>query len=96
MSKSPDSTATTPLLTAKQAAARLNVSTTTIYALCNSGRLPHYRFGVGRGTLRFRQDDLEVFVEMSYVEPGVNKLPVTARRRQPSLKGLKLLADCVQ
>jgi excisionase family DNA binding protein len=47
------------LLTVKQAADTLAVSIRTIYDLCDSGRLPCQRIGLGRGTIRIRPSDLE-------------------------------------
>jgi excisionase family DNA binding protein len=49
------------VLTAKQAAVRLSVSIRTIYDLADSGQLPCQRIGKGRGTLRFRHEDVENF-----------------------------------
>ena len=47
------------LLTVKQAAARLNVSTDTVYQLCEAGKLKHQRVGNGRGTIRILPADLQ-------------------------------------
>jgi excisionase family DNA binding protein len=46
------------LMTVREAADFLNVSAGTIYAICQSGTLPHLRIGVGRGTIRIRRRDL--------------------------------------
>lgn len=46
-------------LTVKQAAQRLDCSKSLVYALCAAGRLRHYRIGVGRGTIRIEEHDLE-------------------------------------
>ena len=46
-------------LTVKQAARRLNVSPSLVYAMCAAGRLPHHRVGVGRGTIRIDEADLD-------------------------------------
>jgi excisionase family DNA binding protein len=43
----------------KQAAERLGVSRSLVYALVASGRLRHYRVGVGRGTIRIEEDALQ-------------------------------------
>lgn len=46
------------MLTVKQAAQRLDVSKSLVYALCAEGRLKHYRVGIGRGTIRIDESDL--------------------------------------
>jgi len=48
-------------LTVKQAADRLGVSVDTVYDLCRDGRLPCFRAGEGRGTIRIRPADLHRF-----------------------------------
>jgi excisionase family DNA binding protein len=47
----------------KEAANRLEVGISTVYALCDQGLLPHVRVGLGRGTIRISEDDLRVFLE---------------------------------
>jgi excisionase family DNA binding protein len=47
----------------REAAKRLEVSTSMVYALCAEGRLPHVRVGLGRGTIRISEDDLKSFQE---------------------------------
>jgi excisionase family DNA binding protein len=66
----------TSLLTVKQAAERLHVSTRTIYDLVESGRLRCNRYGSGRGTIRIRPDDLNA----CSAEPPTKKLSYHARR----------------
>ncbi len=39
-------------LTVKEYATLFGVSAATVYAMCASGKLPHVRLGVGRGTIR--------------------------------------------
>jgi excisionase family DNA binding protein len=46
------------ILSVKQAAQRLDVSKSLVYALCAEGRLKHYRVGIGRGTIRIAEEDL--------------------------------------
>jgi excisionase family DNA binding protein len=46
-----------------EVASRLDVSASMVYALCASGRLPHVRVGLGRGTIRISEEDLKVFLE---------------------------------
>ena len=46
-------------LTVKQAAERLGVSSSLVYALIAARRIDHYRCGVGRGTIRIEETALE-------------------------------------
>jgi excisionase family DNA binding protein len=48
------------LLTVKEAAARLRVSTATVYGLCERGRLPYVR--VSTHAIRIAEQDLSAFV----------------------------------
>jgi excisionase family DNA binding protein len=50
-------------LNVREVAAQLGVAPTTIYALCQEGRLPHARLGIGRGTIRVAASDLAAFME---------------------------------
>ncbi len=70
------------ILSVKQAAQRLNVSKSLVYALCAEGRLKHYRVGIGRGTIRIDESDL----------PSVRMEPAlpTAHRVEAGLKHLTL------
>lgn len=45
-------------ITVKQAAKRLNVSQSLVYALVAAGRLRSYRVGLGRGTIRVDEESL--------------------------------------
>lgn len=60
----------TTLLTVKQAAEHLNVSTATVYALCASGQLAHSRVGLGRGTIRIKHSELEKMLSQSGAVPS--------------------------
>ncbi len=53
------------LLTVKDVATRLNVSQSCIYQLVESGRICHHRIGLGRGAIRFTEDDLAGYLEQS-------------------------------
>lgn len=68
-------------ITVKQAAKRLNVSQSLVYALVAAGRLRSYRVGLGRGTIRIDEESL---VEVKK-EPAANVEDQTAA-------GLKHLA----
>jgi excisionase family DNA binding protein len=48
----------------KEAAEQLSVSPQTVYLLCKTGKLPHVRFGIGRGTIRITDQDLAAYVEL--------------------------------
>jgi excisionase family DNA binding protein len=49
-------------MTVREAANRLEVSVSMVYALCGSGRLPHTRIGLGRGTIRVSDEDIRAFL----------------------------------
>ena len=51
---------TDSLLTVKEAARRLKVSTATVYSLCESGRLPHVR--ISTHSIRIRDSELKAYV----------------------------------
>lgn len=53
------------MLTVREVAGKLNVSQGCVYQLIAVGRLPHVRFGVGRGVIRVPEDDLAAFVQAS-------------------------------
>jgi excisionase family DNA binding protein len=82
--------------TVRQAAKMLGVSRALVYAYCQSGELPHMRFGLPgrRGTIRIRQDDLELFVLKKRVEggqePPPNPAPGEMRPKPVELRHLKL------
>jgi excisionase family DNA binding protein len=76
------------LLTVKDVATRLNVSQSCIYQLVESGRIPHHRIGLGRGAIRFTEDDISNFLAGSREETrdGTTTLKSPTRR----LKHIKL------
>lgn len=49
----------------------MSVCTSTIYTLCQQGLLPHVRIGIGRGTIRIDEHELEQFIERAKVTAGV-------------------------
>ena len=63
------------MLTVKQVAERLGLSTSQVYALCASGKLPHHRFGVGKGALRISEEQLAAFLEATKFKPPAAELP---------------------
>ena len=75
-------------MTAKEAAAYLNISKRSMYNLAIAGALPHWRFGKkgGTGPLRFRKEGLDAFIE-SRVIPGASMGPrMTAEEREKSYR----------
>jgi len=52
--------ASPPLLTVKEAAARLRVSTATVYGLCERGRLSYVR--ISTHAIRIAEQDLSAFL----------------------------------
>lgn len=69
-------------LTVKQSATRLGVSKSLVYQLCAAGKLPHYRVGIGRGTIRIEEQDLDIVKLVT-----VPEFPV---RQESGLKHLSL------
>lgn len=47
------------MISVKELANALGVSSKTIYALCERHEIPCYRIGTGRGTLRFDLDEVK-------------------------------------
>ena len=58
---------TEPLLTAKEAAARLHVHVNTVKRMVRLGEIAHYRFGV-RGDLRFHAEDVDAWLAQQRIE----------------------------
>jgi excisionase family DNA binding protein len=69
----------------KQAAAVLEVSTGTVYALVASGRLGCCRIGVGRGAIRISDEQLADY-RRSTQTVAVNQVSIS----RPQLKHLRL------
>lgn len=63
------------MLTIKQAAERLQCSHALVYQLCASRRLAHLRLGIGRGTIRIREEDLLAFISGALVQPHEHAVP---------------------
>jgi excisionase family DNA binding protein len=62
-------------MTVPAAAKYLEVSTTLIYDLCARGDLAHHRLGIGRGTIRVIQADLDAYMAKCRVECGSRPTP---------------------
>jgi len=74
------------VLRVSEVANRLNVSAQCVYQLIAAGRLAAHRIGMGRGTIRIAEVDLEHFL-LSAKDERV-KSPTRARR--PTLKHIQL------
>lgn len=64
-----------PLLSVRDVATQLNVSTQTIYDLCAAGKLPHRRIGVGRGAIRFTTGDVAAYLDQAARGPAARATP---------------------
>ena len=78
---------TTRLLTVPEVAEWLRISTSLVYQLADAGKLPVHRIGNGRGTIRFRPEDIEAYLDACRTE---NCPPATPRKLRPKLKHIKL------
>lgn len=63
------------LLTVKEAAQLLRVSTATVYQLVAACQLRHTRVGLGRGKIMVPEDAVEDYVKNREVEAGRNSRP---------------------
>ncbi len=77
------------LLTVREAAKQLGISTGLVYGLCACKRLRHERYGLGRGVIRIPEDALDEFRES--VTIGNPDLDAPAKKATPmKLKHLTL------
>ncbi|MBI1311744.1 helix-turn-helix domain-containing protein [bacterium] len=76
------------LLTVKDVAQRLNVSQSCIYQLVETGKIPHHRIGVGRGAIRFTEDDITEYLQNAREQPASGGSPRPLTR--PKLKHIRL------
>jgi excisionase family DNA binding protein len=72
-------------VTVRQAAQRLEVSASTVYALVASGKLRCSRIGLGRGVIRISEDQLNDYLLSAEPSP-----PPTTPVRPMKLKHLRL------
>ncbi|MHC4402137.1 MAG: helix-turn-helix domain-containing protein [Planctomycetota bacterium] len=75
------------LLTVGEVAKRLNVSVGCVYALVAKNEISHVRIGVGRGTIRLRQEDLDDYLEARQIDKRERAAQVPPH---PTLRHLKL------
>jgi excisionase family DNA binding protein len=60
----------------------LRISRASAYALIESGQLPCYRIGLGRGTIRVSETQLQSYLKAAGQEPEANEeLPASAAGR---------------
>lgn len=82
------------MLTVPEVAKRLNVNKQTVYRLCEHNLLANYRIGLGRGTLRIEEDDLEAYLNrakpvigfthgLTGPKPASNKRKPTTKPKRP-------------
>jgi excisionase family DNA binding protein len=66
----------------RQAAEQLEVSPSLVYALCASGKLGHYRVGLGRGAIRITEDDVRAYRDAKRVEARADRPAVPKEKRR--------------
>jgi excisionase family DNA binding protein len=79
------------MLTVKQAAEKIGISTNLVYGWCEAQLLPHYRIGRqgSRGAIRIAESDLEAFIAAR--KQGERRTPPPSCKRKPvNLENLKL------
>ena len=69
------------LLTINDVAAWLNVSRSLVYQLVEAKKIPVCRIGNGRGTIRFRHEDVEEYVFATVDRREPVSVPTPARTR---------------
>lgn len=62
------------LLTLNEVATMLNVHRSTVAEMCRKGLITHRRIGVGRGVYRFKQTDVDLYLNPE-VQPLHPQLP---------------------
>jgi excisionase family DNA binding protein len=78
--------ATQDFLTVREVAQRLKVSQASVYAVIAEGKLPGYRIGAGRGTIRVSVADLQSYL----AECRTGEVKQVQKISRPRLKHLKL------
>jgi excisionase family DNA binding protein len=81
-------------LTVSEAAEKLRLSVSAVYALCETRVLAHSRFGAGRGRIRIAEADLKAYEEACRVETGeregVSRKPSSGRAAPSLFRFLKV------
>lgn len=68
-------------LSVKEAGEALGLSRSIVYQLAASGKLAHYKVGPNSGRTRFRQQDIDAYLEGCRVEPPAKVQAAPKRRR---------------
>jgi excisionase family DNA binding protein len=74
------------MLTVKEAAKKLGVSSSLVYELVAGRKIGCFRPGTGRGGIRFTDEQLSTYLESCRIEPQ------TASLIKPKLRHLRLAA----
>ena len=79
------------MLTVKQVANELAVSTACVYQLIRSGKLASHRIGIGRGTIRIAKSDLAEFIDANRKEKRPDQPAAQSRpQTRSAFKHLRL------
>ncbi len=81
-------------MTVAEAAAALECSPKTIYAMCRKGRLRSYRVGAGKGHLRITECAIRDYLASPPTEAAEERKP--ARRPAPKPSGHMTLDDAAR
>lgn len=83
-----DETEPSRMLTVTDVAQWLSVSSSLVYQLVESGKLPVYRIGNGRGAIRFQTHDINQYIESCRSESS--QPPSSRRKLRPNLRHIQL------
>lgn len=72
------------MMTVREIAKTLRISLACAYSLVESGQLPCYRIGTGRGTIRISQEQLERYLKRSLCGRLPEGRPSSDRRENSS------------
>jgi excisionase family DNA binding protein len=69
------------IFSVRQVAEELGVAEATVYGLCQQNVMRHFRVGMGRGTIRIREEDLNEYIEQAVVQPDEPTDPQAPQKR---------------
>ena len=80
------------LLTVRDVAQRLQLSVALIYSMVSDGSLPGLRVGKGRGSIRFREADVQQYLDDCRLigKRRIGRAHLLLRRPKQQLKHLKV------